>query len=95
LRPGEIVQFYATGLGPTNPPFVIEDPLPSAPPSLVNQPTIRIANTPVEILGTALAGPGLYQINARVPEVPNGDQTIVLEIAGVRSPGNVSITIQR
>jgi uncharacterized protein (TIGR03437 family) len=94
FRPGDVVQFYATGLGPTNPARPADQVVPAATP-LVNTPAIRINDVPVQILGSALVGSGLYQINATIPDVPNGDQPIVVEIGGARSSSSVSITIQR
>lgn len=94
FRPGDIVQFYATGLGPTNPPRPADEVVAS-PANLVETPTIRINETVVQILGAALVGSGLYQINATIPDVPDGDHPIVLEIGAVRSSNNVSISIQR
>lgn len=94
FRPGDVVQFYANGLGATN-PAVGENQFIAAPRSLVNTPSIRINDVPVEVLGSALVGSGLYQVNARIPDVPDGDHPIVIETGGARSGSNVSITIQR
>jgi uncharacterized protein (TIGR03437 family) len=94
FRPGDVVQFYANGLGQTNPP-VGENQFISSPRPLVNTPSIRINDVPVEILGSALVGSGLFQVNGRIPDVPNGDHPIVIEIGGARSASNVSISIQR
>lgn len=94
FRPGDVVQFYANGLGPTNPP-VPENQFVRTPAALVNAPAIRINDVPAEVLGAVLVNSGLYQINARIPDVPNGDHPIVVEVGGTRSASNVSITIQR
>jgi uncharacterized protein (TIGR03437 family) len=94
FRPGDVVQFYANGLGQTNPPVGDNQFISSARP-LVNTPAIRINDVPVEILGSALVGSGLFQVNGRIPDVPNGDHPIVIEIGGARSASNVSISIQR
>jgi uncharacterized protein (TIGR03437 family) len=94
LRPGDIVQFYANGLGATNPP-VGENQFISSPRPLANTPSLRINDVAVEVLGSALVNSGLYQVNARIPDLPNGDHPIVLEIGGARSASNVYITIQR
>ena len=94
FRPGDVVQFYANGLGPTS-PAVPASQFVASPLALVNQPTVRIADTNVEVLGAAMVGSGFYQINARIPELPNGDHPIVVETGGARSASNVYITIQR
>jgi uncharacterized protein (TIGR03437 family) len=94
FRPGDIVQFYANGLGPTN-PAVPANQFIRTPAPVVNQPAIRINDIPVEIFGAVIVNSGLYQVNARIPDVPDGDHPIVIEVGGTRSATNVSITIQR
>ncbi|MDZ4802610.1 MAG: hypothetical protein SGI92_30995, partial [Bryobacteraceae bacterium] len=94
FAPGDVVQFYATGLGPTTPAIPV-DTIVTGAPSLVNAPQIRINNVAVSILGSALVGSGLYQINATVPDVPNGDHPAVVETNGVSSATSIVITIQR
>lgn len=94
FRPGDVVQFYATGLGATNPARPADEVVP-APTPLVDTPVVRINNVPVQVLGAALVGSGLYQINATIPDVPNGDHPIVVEIGGASSSNTVSISIQR
>jgi uncharacterized protein (TIGR03437 family) len=94
FRPGDVVQFYANGLGDTNPP-VGENQFIASPRPLVNTPQIRINDIPVDILGSALVGSGLFQVNARIPDLPDGDHPIVLSVNSASSPNNVYITIQR
>lgn len=93
VRPGDVVQLYALGLGPTN-PALVTDRVPSAS-QLVNAPTVRFGDVPAEVLGSALVGPGLYQINLRAPAAPDGDLPFTLTIGGVSTPNNVYITVQR
>jgi uncharacterized protein (TIGR03437 family) len=94
FRPGDVVQFYASGLGPTN-PAIDAAAVVSTPAALAETPTLRINNVPVQILGSAYVGSGLYQINATIPDVPNGDHPMEVEVGGVRSASTVSISIQR
>jgi uncharacterized protein (TIGR03437 family) len=94
FRPGDVVQFYASGLGPTN-PAIDAATVVSSTATLVESVTMRINNVPVQVLGSAYVGSGLYQINATIPDVPNGDQPIEIEVGGVRSANTLSITIQR
>ena len=54
-----------------------------------------IDETEVEVLGAVLQASGLYQINARIPDVPDGDHAVRIEVGGAESSENVSITIQR
>jgi uncharacterized protein (TIGR03437 family) len=92
VRPGDVIQLYALGLGPTNPALQTDRLQGTA--ALVNTPVVRINQTAAEVLGSALAGPGLYQFNLRAPD-QNGDVPLVIEIGGARSAENVFITIQR
>lgn len=94
FRPGDVVQFYANGLGPTN-PAVPANQFVRTPAPVVTAPTIRINDVPVEIFGAVLVNSGLYQVNGRIPELPNGDHPIVMQVGSARSASNVSITIQR
>jgi len=94
FAPGDVVQFYATGLGPTTPAVPVENVVTGAP-TLVNAPTIRIRDTALQILGSALVGSGLYQVNAVVPDLPDGDYPASIEVGGTRSPDNIVISIKR
>lgn len=95
VRPGDVIQIYASGLGPTNPAIAADRTVPAAAP-VVNTPIVRFGQTAAEVFGAALTFPGLYQINARVPTtVPDGDIPFTVEVSGVRSPGNVFISVQR
>jgi len=38
---------------------------------------------------------GLYQINLTVPEVPDGDQAVMVQIAGVPSQVGAFMTVRR
>jgi uncharacterized protein (TIGR03437 family) len=92
-RPGDVVQLYALGLGPTNPALATDRLQPVA--ALTNTPSVRFGQTQAQVLGSALIAPGLYQINMIVPDVPNGEPVLTLEIGGVRSADDVVISIQR
>ncbi|MCC6294661.1 MAG: hypothetical protein IT164_18555 [Bryobacterales bacterium] len=94
-RPGEILQFFATGFGPTNPP-VPTDSLFLGAPEVVNKPVITIGGRAASILGNGnLVSPGLYQFNITIPDLADGDHAIVAETGGVRSPANVFLTVGR
>jgi uncharacterized protein (TIGR03437 family) len=91
-RPGDLVQLYALGLGPTNPPFVTDRVMGVA--TVANPVTVRFGEVAADVLGAALISPGLYQINLRVPNV-DGEQALTLEVGGQRSPSNTIILVQR
>jgi uncharacterized protein (TIGR03437 family) len=94
FKPGDLVQFYATGLGPTN-PVVPSDSFVTTPAPVVTMPTIRINDVPVEVLGAVLVSPAFYQVNGRLPDLPDGDLPVVIEVGGVRSPDTIKISVQK
>jgi uncharacterized protein (TIGR03437 family) len=90
--PGEVILLFGTGFGPADPP--------SSAAALVSQPsvlrapvTIRIGNVVANVAFAGLVGSGLYQFNVTVPNIPPGDQTVVIEIGGASSQGSASITV--
>lgn len=91
-KPGDVVQLYALGLGPTNPPLVTDRVAPVA--AVTNTPTVRFGQTAAEVFGAALIAPGLYQINLRVPDV-DGEVPLTIEIGGQTSPANTFILVRR
>jgi uncharacterized protein (TIGR03437 family) len=94
-QPGESIQIYATGLGPTT-PAVSASQLLSAPAQISNlsqlQVTVGGATATVQYAG--IVAPGEYQINLIVPQQQDGDQTIVATIGGVASQASVFLPVQ-
>jgi uncharacterized protein (TIGR03437 family) len=102
--PGDIISIYGTGFGDTNPsyaPGVFASPPPVPFPALTNTVVVSIGGVtvqPADILyaGLAFDAPGLYQINVRVPEVPDGDQLIFVRVGGsAASQGSTTIPVKR
>ncbi len=95
-KPGDIILLYGTGFGLTS-PAVITDLLFSGAAQLanLNQLTIRIGSVPAQVQFAGLTLQGLYQFNVVVPDVADGDQEVIAEMAGVRSQAGALITIQR
>jgi uncharacterized protein (TIGR03437 family) len=92
-KPGEIIELYGTGFGPTNPPdtpgMLVQEPLP-----LVSQVQVLFGNSlspKVDFAG--LSASGLYQFNVVVPNIPNGDQPVVIAIGSSTSQSNVFVPI--
>jgi uncharacterized protein (TIGR03437 family) len=42
-----------------------------------------------------LTGSGLYQFNVTVPNLPNGDATVVATIGGIATQTGVVVTVQQ
>jgi uncharacterized protein (TIGR03437 family) len=93
-RPGEILVLYATGLGPTDPPvtpgLVFSGAARTTDPVAV---TVGGMDAPVAFAG--LVSPGLYQLNATVPNVAPGDQALLIKANGVSSQPGVFAAIGR
>ncbi|MBZ5626588.1 MAG: hypothetical protein LAQ69_49085 [Acidobacteriia bacterium] len=79
VQPGEIIHFYAVGLGPVSPPVATGAPGPSDPPAVAVtslQCTIRdYPNNPtplaIRFAGLAPGLYGVYQISVQLPDVLN------------------------
>src|ERR1019366_1582426 len=94
-QPGEVLQLYATGLGPTA-PSVAAGQLVSTPAPLADltQLHVIIGGVPATVQFAGITFPGVYQGNVIVPPLANGDQPIVASIAGVSFQTGLSISIQ-
>jgi adhesin/invasin len=94
---GETVVIYCTGLGAVSPPVPEGTPAPSLPLSnTVNPVTVTIGgqDAPVQFSGLTPGFPGLYQVNAVVPDGLSGDQIpVIVTVAGQSSPP-VTIAVQ-
>jgi uncharacterized protein (TIGR03437 family) len=88
IGPGDILSLYGTGFGPTNSDVTTGAVFAGAYPTS-NTVTANIGNVPADVLWSGLTGPGLYQINVRVPaSLADGDQAVVASVAGLSSqPG--------
>jgi uncharacterized protein (TIGR03437 family) len=87
--PGDTIVIYGTGLGPS--PAGIAAPV--EPP--LSGVTVTIAGQPARVTFAGLRSPGLYQINAVVPQVPNGDQLLVVGTGAAQSPALGVIPVRR
>ena len=95
MRPGEVVQFFATGFGKTN-PVAPSDVIFTGAPEVVTKPRITIGGREASIIGNGnLVGAGLYQFNLTIPDLPDGDHVIQAEIGTVRSLGTVFLAVKR
>jgi endoglucanase len=93
-RPGEVVELYGTGFGPTNPPTPTGQ-LVSKPEPTENPITVSIGGVNCQVTFAGLIAPGLYQVNATIPaDAPNGDAVLFATVQGQPTP-NVKINIQQ
>jgi uncharacterized protein (TIGR03437 family) len=93
--PGEALQVYATGLGPTNPAVtpgqVVSKP---APLTDLTQLHVTVGGAPATVLYAGMVSAGLYQINVLIPQLDDGDQPIVATISGASSQTGISVPIK-
>src|SRR3569832_2155544 len=84
-KPGEIVQVFATGFGPTN-PAAPSDLVVSGAPPLTTAPRIAIGGKDAAFIGNGnLVAPGLYQFNVTIPDLADGDHAIIGITGGATS----------
>jgi uncharacterized protein (TIGR03437 family) len=92
-RPGEYITLYATGLGPTNPPY-LSGSLVSGALTLAGKLQVSIGGAAAPVQFAGLIGAGLYQINVQVPDtLPLANAPVVLDVNGTKSAAKVSLAI--
>ncbi len=93
-KPGEIIELYGTGFGPTNPPDKPGVLLSGALP-LVASVQVVFGSTPSPSVSFAgLTTSGLYQFNVVVPNVADGDQQVVVKVGNATSQSNVFVPVK-
>jgi len=99
-RPGDIIVFYATGMGTTNPGFTPGD-IPLAAAQVSSPVAITVGGVsvpPADILYAGVSPQsicGLYQVNFKLPaSLPDGDAAIVLNVGGTAAAGRTTVPIK-
>jgi uncharacterized protein (TIGR03437 family) len=92
--PGDIVELYATGFGPTNP----------GPPggqvffgayATTTPVAVTIGGINAAVIFAGLSSVGLYQLNVAVPVgLLNGDAAVVATVGGFQSQSGLFIPVQ-
>ena len=93
VRPGDRIVLYVLGAGPTNP--ATPAGVAATANAVVSSPyELRIGGVraTVEFFGITAGSIGLYQLNAIVPQVPAGDQTLELTVGGVDTKQNLYLS---
>lgn len=92
ISPGQIIELYAVGFGPTN-PVTPAGQLLTSDAVTANTVTVTIGgvNATVQYAGLILAG--LYQFNVVVPQVASGDQPLQAKVGGAQTPAGVYLPI--
>lgn len=90
--PGEVIEIYGAGLGPTNPASPTSQLV--AQPATVSLPaTVTVGGVNALVQWAGIVSPGLYQLYVQIPNVPAGDQPILAGASGFQSPANIFILI--
>lgn len=86
VKPGDTVTLFATGLGPMS----ADDAK-----VLANAPTVTVGGVAATVTAAGLLdkAPQIYQISITVPDAPDGDQAIVVQVGGVNSPSGDDATL--
>ncbi len=91
--PGEAIILWGAGMGPANPAVPAGEMFSGANP-LVNAVTVTIGGQPADVAFAGVVGPGLVQINVYIPSGTGmGDQEIIANVGGVRSPSGAYISV--
>jgi len=93
-KPGEIILLYGVGFGPANPPQPSGQLVATAAP-LAYAVQVTVGGLTATVAYAGLTGPGLYQFNVTVPNVPNGDAAVAASISGVSTQAGVLLTVQQ
>jgi uncharacterized protein (TIGR03437 family) len=86
-KPGDIIQLYAAGLGPSPSGGAVTSPIP------ITGVGVTVGSASASVLAAALVAPGQFQVNFTVPDLPDGEYTITVSSAGKTSPANVLFEI--
>jgi uncharacterized protein (TIGR03437 family) len=92
------VLLFATGCGPTTPPFPAGEVVTSPVPTLALEVEIRIGGRPAAVAGNTgyLIFAGECQFNVTIPPgAPDGDLAVELRIGSFKAQDNIFITVQR
>ncbi|MDX2154623.1 MAG: hypothetical protein SFV54_28025 [Bryobacteraceae bacterium] len=100
-RPGEVIVFYATGLGPVT-PRVADGELPERAAVIVGrkQFVLRLNGVPVNddrilYVGVTPGFAGLYQINVALPEDAPDDPEVEIQVGDYGSPRGPKVALRR
>jgi uncharacterized protein (TIGR03437 family) len=93
-RPGDTIDLYALGLGPSAPSFPTDIAF-SASYQVTSSFSVVVGGVTITPSFAALIGPGLYQARIAIPaSMPSGDQPILLDFGVLQSALNVYLSIQ-
>lgn len=95
--PGQTITTYGVGFGATT-PAVAPGQVTSGATDLANPLVITVGGvqvTQVPYKGLVAPFVGLYQFNITVPNVPDGDQPMTVQLGGVALPQTLFLSVKR
>ena len=99
-KPGDVIILWGTGFGVTNPAvsagIIPATAIPGKVGNVVKPPSVLIGGVTAKVISAVLSpqNAGLYQIAIIMPaNVGTGDQSVVVESAGIHSPSGVYINV--
>jgi uncharacterized protein (TIGR03437 family) len=92
-KPGDVLQLYGTGFGPTDPAVAAGLVFEGAYP-LVNNATVTIGGMPAAVSFQGLVAAGLYQFNVPVPALADGDHEVRAQVAGLSTQEGVLLKVR-
>jgi uncharacterized protein (TIGR03437 family) len=96
VKPGDVVTLYGIGFGPVN-PSIAAGRIAAGQNGLTQPFTMRIGQSQVTTSYRGL-GPGfvgLYQFNITVPDLPDGDHAVTVDLAGMGTGQDIYLSVRR
>ncbi|HTX36345.1 MAG TPA: IPT/TIG domain-containing protein [Bryobacteraceae bacterium] len=90
--PGEVIEIYGTGFGPTNPASPTAE-LVSQPAPISFAAAVTIGGVNAEVQWAGLVSSGLYQLNVQIPNLAAGDQPVQTSVSGFQSVANAFLAV--
>jgi uncharacterized protein (TIGR03437 family) len=91
-RAGDTLMLFGTGFGPTDPAADFSQ-IVGTPVRTANAVTATIGGLPAAVQYAGLVAPGEYQFNVVVPNVPGGDNLVVLTVNETATQAGVYLNI--
>lgn len=94
VKPGEVLELFGVGFGPTNPPVPAGQVYAGQGAPTVYPVTVTIGGVSANVAFAGITEAGLYQFNVTVPDVSSGDQPLQATVNGVQTGPGPVVTIQ-
>ena len=92
--PGETIELFGVGFGPTNPPVPAGRAFSGAAPA-TTPVTVTIGGHPANVEFFGITNTGVYQLNVDVPEwVASGDQLLSVTVGGAEIQKNLYLNVK-